>query len=216
MKCTNFAVMMKHLMTIIVALLTAASVNAQVNRLYIDDFEIYPDSTCIVDLILANESPTRGLQVNLTVPPGLRLLSSNLTEYTEELGMNLFGGNVNDSTKLIGMFPPSIMCLPADTIAIVTLKFYAYPEFTGGTVKLWKGMGSTIDNDPFTIDGDTTLVTVPQAYVPGVPMDQTPAKEQFFNLQGQSIDTPEAAPVAIQVTTHPNGPFTSRKVTTRR
>ena len=62
---------------------------AQNNRIYIEDFEIDPDSTVTVSVILANESPTRGVQFNMTLPPGLILKSSKVTAYSSEYFMSM-------------------------------------------------------------------------------------------------------------------------------
>ena len=71
---------------------------------------------------------------------------------------------------------------------------------------------NTIDNTTFVIQGDTVKVTVPEASVIEVPQDQTPAGEQYFNLNGQPISSPDSVPVAIQVNTLASGQRVSRKV----
>ena len=50
--------------------LLALSGAAQTNRIYIDDFEIYPDSTVTVPVVFANESRARGLQYNRDIVIG--------------------------------------------------------------------------------------------------------------------------------------------------
>jgi hypothetical protein len=60
------------------------------------------------------------------------------------------------------------------------------------------------------MDGDTTMVTVPTASLIGIPYDM-PVQDQYFNLLGQPVSSPDSVPVAIQVTTGPNGERTSRK-----
>ena len=62
------------------------------------------------------------------------------------------------------------------------------------------------------MEGDTTTVTVPQASLIGIPVDGQPVKDQYFNLMGQPITSPDVVPVAIQVTTLADGGHTSRKV----
>ena len=61
-------------------------------------------------------------------------------------------------------------------------------------------------------DNDTTIVTVPKASIMEINEDGLPASEQYFNLNGQPIVSPDSVPVAIQVTTRPDGRRSSRKV----
>jgi hypothetical protein len=89
----------------------------------------------------------------------------------------------------------------------------AAPDFKGGLLPVWKCRGATIDNRGIVYQNDTAIVTVPTASLIGVPMDQKSDDDKFFNLMGQPIDSPECAPVAIQVITAPNGQRSSRKVT---
>ena len=56
---------------IIFALLVALDAVSQSNRIYVEPFEICPDSIVAVPVMLANESPTRGLEFNMTLPEGL-------------------------------------------------------------------------------------------------------------------------------------------------
>ena len=53
---------MKQMMITLLAMVLALPCVAQVNRLYMNDFDIEPDSTVTVSLYLTNEDPTRGLQ----------------------------------------------------------------------------------------------------------------------------------------------------------
>ena len=80
---------------------------------------------------------------------------------------------------------------------------------------VWKVIGSTIDNVAFPIDGDTALVTVPTSSLLNIPYDQPPVREQYFNLMGNPIQSPDTVPVAIEVITRPDGSCTSRKIAVR-
>lgn len=186
---------------------------AQNNRVYIEDFEIDPDSTVTVPVMLANERPTRGMQFNLTLPPGLILKSSKVTDYSSEY---LMTSTCRYSEKggyyMVFIFPMAAVCYDPDTAAVMTITFAAQPDFKGGTISLWNCTGSTIDNHPFPIEGASTVVTVPEASLIGIPIDKEPEREEFFNLMGQPVTSPDGVSMAIHVTTAGDGQRTSRKV----
>lgn len=150
---------MKHCWMIIVALFVSLDAVAQSNRIYVEPFEICPDSTLAVPVILANETPTRGLQFNMTLPEGLAMDECEITRYCEKYSMSLFTKK-NGDVWTIGMYPMGSICLPADTKAILMLQMMASPTFMGGEIVVWKCRGSTIDNKTIYMDGDTTAVTV--------------------------------------------------------
>ena len=144
---------------IIFALLVALDAVSQSNRIYVEPFEICPDSIVAVPVMLANESPTRGLQFNMTLPEGLVVDDCEITKYCDKYNMSIFT-NRNGDVWTIGMYPMGAICLPANTAAIVTLQMLARPTFKGGEIIVWKCRGSTIDNMTIYMDGDTTAVTV--------------------------------------------------------
>lgn len=205
---------MKHYLLTLLAALMAMSAIAQSNsRIYIEDFEIVPDSSIVVPLILANVEESRGVQFYLTLPQGLSLGELQLTDYSLEYNMK-FSCNYSKKNDcyMTFVYPAQAVCYPPDTTAIMTIEFTASPEFRGGDIKVWKCRGSTIDTKSIVYQDDTTTVTVPTASLIGVPVDQQPAEEHFFNLMGQPISSPDTVPVAIQVITAPDGQRTSRKV----
>jgi len=204
---------MKNFMITLMSVLMAMNMLADGNRIYIDDFEISSDTTVWMPVMLANVDSTRGLQFNLTLPAGLNLKTYRMIEsIEEEYGMSLFSSHRNDSVWTLGMYPMGRICLPPDTIAVMMLEFAADPEFKGGNILVWKCRGSTIDNMTIYIDDDTTHVTVPKSSLMGIPVDKKQGVEEYFNLMGQRIASPDSVPVALCVTTEPNGKRTCRKV----
>lgn len=204
--------MRQYLLTI-VAVMAALSALAQGNRIYIEDFEIDADSTKVVPVVLANCDSTRGLQFDLTLPVGLRLEDLSMTSYAMQYDMSLTINYVDvDSAYLVFMYPSSRVCFPPDTKVVMKFEFTASSDFKGGDLLIWKCRGSTMENKTIYMEGSTTRVTVPSSTLIGIPVDQQPTDDQYFNLMGVPISSPDAAPVAIQVTTGANGERYSRKI----
>lgn len=205
---------MRHCLLIILAALAAISAFAQSNRIYIEDFELDADSTRVVPVMLANSDPTRGFQFNMKLPAGLKMMDLEATAYAIDYEMSVTANyNAADSNYLVFMYPTVRICLPPDTVAVILLTLEAAPDFRGGEIAIWRCMGSTIDNETIYMDGSTTTVTVPASTLFGVPID-TQSNDRYFNLMGQPIASPDAAPVAIQVTTGAHGERSSRKIVT--
>ncbi|MBR5674143.1 MAG: hypothetical protein IKW97_07050 [Muribaculaceae bacterium] len=205
---------MRKLVLMSLALLATIGVAAQTNRIFIEDFEIEPGTTDSVAVMFSSVDPSRGLQFNISLPKGLAYMGADVTEYAANYNMSV-SCNYSEKYRCYSAFiyPPGRICFPADTTAaVMNLWLKAKDEFKGGTIIIWKCRGSTIDNNTIYMDGDTTTVTVPQASIIGIPVDNQPVKDQYFNLLGQPITSPGVVPVAIQVTTLANGGHTSRKV----
>jgi hypothetical protein len=204
---------MKHYMLTLMAVLASLTVTAQSNRIYIEDFEIDCDSAKMVQVMLANVDPTRGIQFNLRLPAGLSIEDYDETAYSRRYSMSLTSSFVPDyDGYLMFLYPSQAICFPPDTMAVIKLTLAASHDFRGGDLLIWQCRGSTIDNETIYMDGDTTHVTVPTSTLIGIPIDQKPTEEQYFNLMGLPIASPDMAPVAIQVTTRGDGVRTSRKV----
>ena len=200
-------------MTILVASMAIGAVAQSKSRVYIEDFEITPDSSIVVPVMLANVENTRGVQYYITLPEGLSLEGEELTDYS--LGFDMLFSctySKKNNCYMVFIYPSSSVMFPPDTMAVMMLEFHASPTFKGGIMPVWKCRGSTIENKTIVYEGDTTIVTVPTASLIGIPVDQQPTEDQYFNLMGLPISSPECAPVAIQVMTAPNGQRSSRKV----
>ena len=206
---------MKQYVMTLMAVAMALLATAQTNRIYIEDFEIHPDSTAVVPVMLANEEPTRGLQFCMTLPEGLELMKYEMTALAKEYEMQSISSFI-DGVWTLGMYPMDRVCLPPDTVAVYMLTFAAAPEFKGGQIRVWKCRGSTIDNVTIWMGDDTTTVTVPTSALVGIPVDSQQDLDMYFNLMGQPISSPDSVPVAIEVTTRPDGIQTSRKVAKSR
>lgn len=203
---------MKNCLMIMLLSLLALSGAAQTNRIYIDDFEIYPDSTVTVPVVFANESRARGLQYNMTLPEGLTIEEYELTDYSKDLTMSMTLRRIQGNYYGVFIYPSQKITYPADTTAVImTLTFGAKSDFTGGEVIVLNGRSATMNNQTFVVDGDTVAVTVPAASLIGIPMDQNPVKDEFFNLQGTPIPSADSVPVAIHVVTLADGRLDSRK-----
>jgi len=204
---------MRNLVTALLAALVAVTAMAQTNRVYIEDFSIEPDSTVVVPVFFANVVPSRGLQFNLSLPEGLTLTKSRLTQYSKEYAMILTCRYSNrDQCYGVFIYPSGAICFDPDTAAVMELWLTAQPDFSGGEISLWNCYGSTIENKTIAVQGGVAVVTVPESSLIGIPVDKVDAKEEFFNLTGQRVASPDALPVAIQVTTFSNGQRYSRKV----
>lgn len=178
--------MRRFMMIILAAVFTLAAV-AQRNRIYIEDFEIYPDSTITVPVMLANTDPTRGFQFNMTLPDGLSIEDCKLTEYAvKDYDMHIFN-MCKAGVWTAGMYPASKVCLPPDDKAMMTITFKATAEFKGGQLFLWKCRGSTMESTTIYFDEDTTTVTVPSNALIGIPMDKRTDTNDYFNLIGEPI-----------------------------
>ena len=160
--------------------LAALTVSAQSNRIVIEDFVVDRDSVVTVPVVLANETPMRGLQFKMALPEGLKIESSHLTKYSEKYDMNLVCRQTDDGFYAAFIYPLGRVCYPADSVAIMMLDFAAGPDFKGGDIILSNAKGSTIDNKSITIDGDTTTITVPASSLIGIPIDQTQGNGKFF------------------------------------
>lgn len=201
-------------LTTVCALLMAITAMAQGNRIIIEDFEISPDSTLTVPVILANADTTRGVQFNLTMPEGLQIKNMQASSYSRSLGMSI-SRNYQNGVHIVLLHASNRVGYPPDSAVIANMKVVADPDFKGGQIFVWKVIGSTMDNVTFSIDGDTTNVTVPSSSLIVIPIDQRPQQEHYFNLNGQPIASPDSASVAIEVTTLPNGQRSSRKLAVR-
>lgn len=194
-----------------IAVIVAIAAMAQRNVVYIEDFEIEPGQSITVPVMMANCDSTRGIQFNMTLPEGLRLIDKNLTPYALEYDMDPFD-NYKNGVWTIGMIPSQRICFPPADTAIMEMKFSAQPDFEGGEIILWRQRGATIKNKTIMFEDDTTLVTVPQASIIELQQKGQPVDEHYFNLEGQPIQSPDTVPMAIQVATWPDGRRSSRKV----
>ena len=170
---------MRRYLIILMAALAFNAV-AQNNRIYIEDFEIIPDSSVLVPVILANQDTTCGFQFNMTLPDGLEVEKVSMTDRIRDLGMKLEYHERNGSSVVMIYSMQLAYCVP-DTIEVLTIKFKADADFKGGEVLLWKCRGARTDNTGLILSDATTRVSVPERSLVGVPIDKKKEKEQFFD-----------------------------------
>lgn len=129
-------------------------------RFFIEDFEIAPDSTVTVTVMLTNNEPTQGFQFNMTLPPGLNADNIELTKYSRKLKMNV-SSNLKDNTLIVAVYPMSHSLYSPDTAGVLTMEMTASPQFNGGDITIWRGQGSSEDFKTINYDESSTTVTVP-------------------------------------------------------
>ena len=70
---------MKKIMLLLCVLLLCAATRANAADLYVDNLKILPGETMTVGLKLNNELPSKGFQLNVSLPEGLTFVSKNVT-----------------------------------------------------------------------------------------------------------------------------------------
>lgn len=144
------------------AITMAVQAMAHSNCLYIEDFEICPDSAVTVPVILTNEQETRGFQFNITLPNGLTVARHKLADDALDYGMNLtFRKIESDDCYTAIAVPHDRTCFPPGTTIVMTLRLKASSDFKGGQISLWKQRGSTVENKTIVMNDTTVNVTVP-------------------------------------------------------
>ena len=171
---------MRHFILTIFTVLVSLAALAQSDRICIEDFVIDRDSVVTMPVVLANETPMRGLQFSMTLPEGLNVAGSALTKYSEKYDMNLVCRQGSNGDQVVFVYPMSRVCYPADSAVIMTLDFAASADFKGGEIILSGAKGSTIDNQSIPIESDTIVVTVPAISLIGIPIDQSQNNGKFY------------------------------------
>jgi len=205
---------MRNFMLLVMTVALALGAGAQTSRIYIEDFEIQPGTMDTVTVKLAAVQPSRGLQFNITLPSGLDVWDCEVTDLSAQYHMvGSCDYNSKNNCYSAFIYPTGQYCYPTDTVVeVLYLIMEADPSFSGGDLITWKCRGSTMDNTTIVMDGDTTHVSLPSASIIAVPEDNTPMWQQYYNLNGQPIASPDSSSVAIQVTTNRRGERSARKV----
>lgn len=150
---------MKHVIMALLAALAAMTALAQTGGcIYIEDFEIAPDSTVAVPVMLTNAAATQGLQFNLYLPDGLVLEEIEPTKYSRKLKMDV-ADNRKDDRWIVAVYSMSQTAFPPDTAAVLTITLTAKPDFEGGNITIVKSKGSSLDFTTVNYDDSTTTVT---------------------------------------------------------
>ncbi|MBR5684632.1 MAG: hypothetical protein IKX18_00580 [Muribaculaceae bacterium] len=184
---------MKQLMTMILVALMAVGVQAQGNRLLMEDFVIEPDSTIVMPLIFANIDSMRGIQFNISPPLGLSIDRIKASRNSKKLGMTVSSYEQNGISTVM-VYQMGLGAFPPDSIPVANVVFVADSGFRGGEIEIWKSLGATLSHASIAIDGDTVIVTVPQAKLIGNPIDQQQGKDHYFNLEEPTVLPSEPKP----------------------
>ena len=172
---------MKHYIMLLLALLVALNAMGQRNKVFIADFEVSPDSTVTVPVILANQDTTYGVQFNVYPPDGLKVKSVKTTPYSDKLGMDATSSK-REGARVVLLYSMSMKSYPPDSAAVAEVTFRATPQFRGGNVVIKRVYGSRSDNSSLTMDGCTTHVTLPDSVLFGLPEEDSKEGSSFFTL----------------------------------
>jgi len=168
-------------MTLMMAAVMALTAMSQTNSIFIEDFEICPDSVALVPVLLANDDATRGLQFNMTLPPGLDVARCKLTDRSLDLDMTvLFDRDRQSRSCTVIIYSHKASSFDPGRDAVATLTIKASSDFRGGDIKLWKLRGSTLQNQSIIMEDTHCVVSVPQSALVGVPIDMQQEAEQHF------------------------------------
>jgi len=153
---------MRRLLIILLAALATLTAAAQHdNTIYIEDFEMAPDSTVTVNVTLANGEPTGGFQFRMSLPAGLQVEDIELTRHSKKHKMYLASNQVNDSTWMVVVYPMGQDVLPTDSVAVLRLTLTAAQQFNGGIIAITRAMGASQESTTIYYDDSTANVTLP-------------------------------------------------------
>ena len=144
-------------MTLFASLAAITALAQSAGRIYIEDFEIAPDSTVTVNVMLTNVEATQGVQFRMIMPQGLEVEDMELTKYSRKMKMTL-ASNQKADTWMVAVYSMSLTAFQPDTAALLTLTLTARPGFEGGNITLNKSMGT--DENFVTIHYDDSSTTV--------------------------------------------------------
>lgn len=170
----------------VLAVLLSLPLMGQENRIYIEGFEVEPDSTITVPVMVCNADSTRGLQFNISLPDGLSFDNCVVSAYSRRNEMTISCQyDKAHHYYLVLIYPLGRISFPAGVADVAQLTLTAQSGFKGGDIVIWKCFGSTVDNKAIAFDGETATVTVPENALYGVPIDQKPADDHFFQSDEQ-------------------------------
>ena len=167
-----------YLMTLM-ALLAFIAV-AQSNRIYIEDFEIEPEATLTVPVVLANQDSTCGFQFGMTLPRGLEVKDIRLTDSMNKMGFRMNHSEQGANCMVMVYSLRQEYCVP-DTVEVLEIDFSAHSGFKGGDIVLCKCRGAAAGNQCIYMDDGTAHVAVPSRSLIGVPIDQQQGDFHFNN-----------------------------------
>ena len=119
------------------------------NKLYIEDFDIAPGETKILDIILENEDPVSSLQFDITFPTGLSYVEGSLEKVTSRItrtSHSILAVKQEESVYRMGILSTSSeMANSAVKLkegALLRIKVKADIDYKGSSIKITDIIGS--------------------------------------------------------------------------
>ena len=139
---------------------------AQGNKLYIEDFDIAPGETKILDIILENEDPVSSLQFDITFPTGLSYVEESLERVTSRItrtSHSIVAAKQGENVYRMGILSTSSeMANSAVKLkegALLRIKVKAAIDYKGSSIKITQIIGSNgTVSDPVRLDMDDCVV----------------------------------------------------------
>ena len=150
---------MRHLIiTLLAAFISMAAVAQSSGCIYIEDFEIAPDSTLTVPVMLTNAEATQGFQFQMLLPQGLVVEDMELTKYSRRMKMSL-AKNEKNGKWIVAVYSLEQTSFPPDTAKVILMTLTALPEFEGGDITISKSQGSSLEYTSINYDDSSATVT---------------------------------------------------------
>ena len=136
------------------------------NKLYIEDFDIAPGETKILDIILENEDPVSSLQFDITFPTGLSYVEESLERVTSRItrtSHSIVAAKQGENVYRMGILSTSSeMANSAVKLkegALLRIKVKADIDYKGSSIKITQIIGSNgTVSDPVRLDMDDCVV----------------------------------------------------------
>ena len=136
------------------------------NKLYIEDFDIAPGETKILDIILENEDPVSSLQFDITFPTGLSYVEESLERVTSRItrtSHSIVAAKQGENVYRMGILSTSSetanSAVNLKEGALLRIKVKAAIDYKGSSIKITKIIGSNgTVSDPVRLDMDACEV----------------------------------------------------------
>lgn len=136
------------------------------NKLYIEDFDIAPGETKILDIILENEDPVSSLQFDITFPTGLSYVEESLERVTSRItrtSHSIVAAKQGENVYRMGILSTSSetanSAVKLKEGALLRIKVKAAIDYKGSSIKITQIIGSNgTVSDPVRLDMDDCVV----------------------------------------------------------
>ena len=119
------------------------------NKLYIEDFDIAPGETKILDIILENEDPVSSLQFDITFPTGLSYVENTLERVTSRItrtSHSIVAAKQGENVYRMGILSTSSemanSAVKLNEGALLRIKVKADIDYKGSSIKITDIIGS--------------------------------------------------------------------------